>query len=317
MTSRALGVFLLSSIIAVPFVSAAERVVKRTFAVSPACSLSVDTYRGGIVVEESDEPELRITVRLQNDLDDESESNRVLDAVQLEMNLEQNRVAIRIRNPRAAGAHLTWRDKAQVELALLIRVPRQCSVNLTTVTGSIQVGNLTGVMHARAETGTISFRHIDGSVNAAVATGDVLVGRCSGAVTLVASRGNVRVGATGGRAELTASNGDIDIQDAKAGLRAVVEAGDVVAGFAAGFTGDADLRSSGGNILVKLDPTAGCVVQASSLWGRVESALPVATDTGRAGKSKLSGRINGGGPLLKLRANGGHIKIERGLAASE
>ncbi|HEX2854271.1 MAG TPA: DUF4097 family beta strand repeat-containing protein [Opitutaceae bacterium] len=289
--------------------------MKRTFAVGPECSLAIDTYRGGIVVEEIDEPEIRVTVRMQNDLDDEGESNRVLDAVQLEMNPGQNGVTIRVRNPAASAPHLTWRDRALVEVALLVSVPRQCSVNLTTVTGSIQVGNLTGAMRARAGTGTVSFRHIDGSVNAAVTTGDVLVARCSGAVTVVASRGNIRLGVAGGPADLTASNGDIEIQNAKAGLRAVATAGDVIAGLAPGFTGDADVRTAAGTIVVKLDPAEGYSVQASSVWGRVESKLPMAVSAGASGKSKLSGQINGGGPRLKLHANGGHIKIDRALPA--
>jgi hypothetical protein len=312
--SRALGFILIFGLVFPSTASAAERVVERTFSVEPGCQLVIDTFRGGIVVEESDAAEVRLTVRLENSLGDEGESHRALDAVELEMSGESNRVSVRIRDPRIGRAHFVWHDRGQVELALLVRVPRRCSVDLKTVNGSITVGNLTGEMRARTDTGTILFRHIDGSVKAALMTGDILVGRCSGEVELTATRGNIRVGTIGGRAELKTANGDIDIQNAKGGLQAFVAAGDVVAGFGRGFTRDARIDTSGGSILVKLDPAAACVVEASSVWGHVDAAVAIAPDSGGQGKRKMLGRINGGGPMLKLRANGGHVRIEPGPA---
>lgn len=310
MTSRAFGILFFSWAAAVPIVSAAERVLNQTFAVGAECALHVDLYRGGIVVEESDEPGVRVKVHLENKLGDERESNRVLDNVTVEVRQDADLVTVNVRNPAATAPRFAWRDSAEVEVGVLVSVPRRCNVNLITVTGSIQVGNLAGAMRARAQTGTVSFRHIDGSVNASVAVGDVLLARCSGAATVTASRGNIRLGAVGGRAELTASNGDIEVQSAKAGLRAKVEAGDAIVGLPAGFTGDVDIRSSAGNILVKLEPPAQGVIQASSVWGRVEADLPMTVDAGGSGKNKLSGRINGGGPLLKLHANGGHVRLQ-------
>jgi hypothetical protein len=310
-TYRAFAILLFNWVAVVPIVPAAERVLNQNFSVGPECSVTVDLYRGGIVVEESDEPGVRVSIRLENKLDDERESNRALESVNVESKQEgADRVVVNVRNPVAAAPHFAWRDRSEVEVAVLVSVPRRCNLNLVTVTGSIQVGNLTGAMRARAETGTVSFRHIDGSVNASVAVGDLLVARCSGDATLTASRGNVRVGTIGGRAELNASNGDVEIQNAKAGLRGRVEAGDAIVGLPAGFTGDVDVRTSAGDILVKFEQPAKGVVQASSVWGRVEATVPMTVEAGGAGKSKLSGRINGGGPLLKLHANGGHVRLE-------
>jgi DUF4097 and DUF4098 domain-containing protein YvlB len=317
-TLRTFGILLFLSMAAVPASSAAERVLNQNFAVvGPECSLSVDLYRGGIVVEESDESGIRVSVRLENELDEERESKRVLENVKVDLKQDANGVFVTVRNPIAAAPHFAWRDRADVEVAVLVSVPRRCNLNLVTVTGSIQVGNLAGAMRARAESGTVSVRHIDGSVNAFVAVGDVLVARCSGAVTLVSARGNVRVGTAGGQADLKASNGDIEIQDAKGGLKAEVTAGDAVVGFTRGLTAGADIRTSAGNILVTLDPAVACGVDASSVWGRVETKLPVAADSGASGKNKLTGRINGGGPLLKLRANGGHVRIQPDAALDD
>jgi hypothetical protein len=37
--------------------------------------------------------------------------------------------------------------------------------------------------------------------------------------------------------------------------------------------------------------------------------ITIKIDSGGAGKSKLVGDVNGGGPTLKLRSSGGNVKI--------
>ena len=81
------------------------------------------------------------------------------------------------------------------------------------------------------------------------------------------------------------------------------------------FTGDSDIRTAGGNIVTQIDPAANCVVKASSVWGHVQDKLPLFVESGGNGKSKFAGRLNQGGPVLTLHANGGHVSIMPGETA--
>jgi DUF4097 and DUF4098 domain-containing protein YvlB len=289
---------------------AVERVVQQTYAVRPDCLLVVDAYRGGIVIEESEDTAVRITVRMTSTLANEGQANQALDALKLEMKADGNQVSVQVRNPRESRLRFVWGDDEPVDLSLQISVPSHCNVDLTTGSGGIVVGALAGRMKARTEKGTIFFRQIDGSVTATSGLGDVVVSRCSGDVFLTSRRGNIRAGTIHGRSELKTANGDIDVLSAEGGLTASADAGDVTAGFPRLFSESAGIDTAGGNILVKLDPASNCAVKATSVWGRVESTLPIAADAGGSAKSKLIGRLNRGGPLLTLRASGGHVKIE-------
>ena len=51
-------------------------------------------------------------------------------------------------------------------------------------------------------------------------------------------------------------------------------------------------------------------LDAGTSWGKVHTAMPFAVSAGGAGKSKFLGKLNGGGPAVKLHAAGGHVKIE-------
>jgi DUF4097 and DUF4098 domain-containing protein YvlB len=310
-TYRALVSTTLLGLSLIPTARAAERVVQRSFSVQPGAELVVDTYRGSIEVEESDESEVRVRATLVSDLRDEREANRAFDALQLEMKPEGNRVAVSAKNPRQTQVRFVWNEKEQLELAYLITVPRQCSVNLATANGAILVGSLAGKIVARTDAGTITLRRIDGSIQATTKTGDIVISRCSGDVALSALRGNLRVGPVGGRAELKTATGDIEVQAIRGSLRATAGDGDVTAGFAAGLNADSLIETAAGNIGVKLDPAANCNLTASSVWGKVECTVPFAVlKSGGSGKGKFSAEINRGGPLVTLHASGGHVKIE-------
>jgi DUF4097 and DUF4098 domain-containing protein YvlB len=308
---HALSLLPFSFVFFLPTDRAAERTVQETFPVKAGCVLSVDTYRGGMVIEESEGTEVRVVVHIESTLANEHDANQAIDALKLELKSEGNRVSVLARNPQESRLRFVWNDDEPLDLSFQISVPKHCNMDLATGNGGIVVGVLAGDMKARTETGTIFFRGVDGSVQASSGGGDVVVSRCSGDLSLTTRRGNIRAGTVHGRAELKAANGDIDVLSAEGGLVASTEAGDVTAGFPRGITEGAVITASAGNIFAKLDPALNCAVKATSVWGHVETTLPFALD-GAAAKSKLSGRLNQGGPLLTLRANGGHVKIEKG-----
>lgn len=290
-------------------VSAAERTVRQTFSVQPGCVLTVDAYRGGVVIDESPDAELRVVARVESTLSNERDANDAVDALKLDMKMEGNHVTVQARNPRESRLRFVWNEDEPLDISFQISVPSRCSLDLTTGRGGIVVGVLNGDMKARTENGTIFFRGVDGSVQASSGSGDIVVSRCSGNLSLSTRRGNIRAGTVRGRTEVKAANGDIEIQSAEGGIVAATESGDVTIGFPKNFTEAASVSASAGNVLARFDPAANCAVKASSVWGRVESALPLELD-GASAKTKLAGRLNRGGPLVTLRANGGHVKIE-------
>jgi len=291
---------------------AAERGFERTFPVEPGCTLKLDTYRGSVVIVESDRAEIRATLQVEVGTRSEADAERARAALQLEAAAENNTVTLQARNPSETGVRFVWNDPPQLTLAWRISVPRQCNVEVQTRAGGVTVGNLTGRVVVRTETGTISIKRIDGTVDASTQQGDIVLSRCSGPVKLRVLGGTLRTGTLGGFADLKNANGDIEVLMARAGIVAYAEAGDVEVGFSHDIAGDSRLTTSGGSISVLIDPAANCSVKASSVWGRVENSLPMTIDSGANGKRRFAGHLGSGGPTLTLHANGGDVKIATG-----
>ena len=291
---------------------AAEREFTRTFPVRPGCTVKLDTYRGSIVVVESDQAEVEVTLQMETRSDNAEEAGRVFGAVQIDAAESDNTVTLRARNPSETRVRFVWNDKLLIDLAWRIIVPRRSNVDLVTRSGAITVGSLTGRVVVRTETGTIFLKRIDGSIDASTEVGDVVISRCSGPAKVRVLRGTIRAGTMGGFADLKNSTGDVEVLAARGGITASAEAGDVLVGFPRDTTGAAKLSTSGGSIHVKIDPATNCTVDASSVWGRVESLLPMTVVSGANGKGKLAGRIGQGGPVLTFHANGGHVKLTPG-----
>lgn len=309
---RSFFVFLGFALLLASASRAVEREFARTFPVEPGCTLKLDTYRGSVTVVESDQPEVKVSLQMQVGTDNEEDAARVYAALELEATAVNNTITLRARNPRETRVRFVWNDKHQIDLAWRISVPRRCNVDAVTLNGGITIGNLSGRIAARTERGTIFLKRIDGSAEATTETGDVVISRCSGPVNVRVLRGTVRVGTLGGLADLKNSTGDIEVLAARAGITASAEAGDVYVGFPRDTAGAANITTSGGSIYAKIDPAANCTINASSVWGHVESLLPMTIESGANGKRKLTGRLGQGGPVLTFHANGGQVKITPG-----
>jgi hypothetical protein len=302
--------FVLGTIFAVALTCAraAERDVKRTFPVQRGCTLQIDTYRGSIMVTESDASEIAVTVQMEIGGETDADAERVLQGLQLEMNARDNTVAIFARNPRESRIRWFWRENEQIGLTYRISVPRACNVEVKTGTGSITIGNLAGRMKAQAEKGTLFFRQIEGSIDAAVETGDVVVSRCSGAANVRLLSGMARLGTMGGPLDVQNHSGDVEVMAAKAGGTIAVEAGTATVGFPREITAATRVTAAGGDVVAKIPADARCQLEArAGFFGAVQCALPVQSEGG-VSRRKIAGALNGGGPVVSLQ--GGSVKIE-------
>lgn len=296
---------------------AAEREIRRVFAVEPGAELAIDTYRGDVTIDESDGREITVEVVVDAVAGKEAEVVRLLEGVQVDFAQEGNRVTVVARSRRESGFRFVWREEDRTDLQFRISVPRQCSVDLRAVHGRAQIGNLTGKIKVQIETGGVFLRRIDGSVEVRLDEGDFILSRCSGPVMARVRRGLIRVGPLGGPADLRNATGEIDVMAVRHSLVAEAEVGEVRVGFAPGLAAESRVRVGAGNLIASFHSEAACRIDAAAIWGRVISGLPLVVESGADGKRQLSGRLNAGGPLVRLRASGGSVTLERGLLLAD
>jgi hypothetical protein len=298
---------------AVSAVHAVERDIVRKFTALPGCSLSVETFRGSVTINEADTQEIRVAIHLAIGADDPGEAEQLLQALQLDISSQGPAVRVSAKDPQQTGVRFVWNDNKQLEPTYRITVPRRCDIDVHTRNGLVIVGNVEGAVKARSDSGDVFFRHIRGSANAYSAMGDVVISHCDGPISAETRLGTVRIGVAGGPCTVTSRSGDVEVEEAKADVVVYDEAGTAAVTFAADFAGRAEIRTSGGPILAALDPKAACEIDAStSLFAHVSARLPLDFKAGKNGARHIVASRNGGGNRIVLRASGGDVRIVRG-----
>jgi DUF4097 and DUF4098 domain-containing protein YvlB len=206
-------------------------------------------------------------------------------------------------------------------------------LGLRTGGGSIRVGSAKGKINA--ETGGGSVVVVSGLQGAVLETGggSIEVKRCAGPLKVTTGGGSIDLGEIAGPAEIETGGGSIRLSSATGAVRAETGggsitlngvpaaraetgAGGIVAKFVSGTDRtDSVLETSAGDITVYLAPNLNITIRASielANGHRIRSdfsEIRVTTEGGEwgPGTATAEGKLNGGGPTLKVRTTTGDI----------
>lgn len=316
-----------------PLTASIVRNVEKTFAVQPGGTFKASTQGGDIVVKTDDIAEVRVVARQKIRAATEAEADRLLEKLALTMEQTGNDVTVEAKyeKPALGFRFGSW---PPVQVDVLVTLPRRFSVDLqssksavegavdagllkarinldlNTSGGDIKVDDLSGTVRAGTSGGDVVIARIDGEVDARTSGGDITLRQVSARAKVHTSGGDIRVENTSGPIDAETSGGDIVIKEAARLARAHTSGGDVHAVLTAPLQADCELSTSGGDVSVRLTPDASFNLDASTSGGEVDaSGLTITIEKGGLRKSALKGRVNGGGPTLKLRTSGGDIAI--------
>jgi hypothetical protein len=305
--------FLTASLLAIFPLSAhakIERVVEKSFSVQSGGVLTVETQGGNVRVETSDAPTVKVTANQIIKAGSDSEADEILKKLSLVIEQRGEGVsAISKYEKKPSG--FRWGSWPPVQVNFVVTVPRRYNVQLKTSGGDIRVGDLDGKAYARTSGGNVELGKITGDVDAGTSGGNVRLKEGLATVKLNTSGGNVSVDRAIGETELDTSGGDITIGSVENTLQASTSGGNVTAGIVGALKGDCSLDTSGGNVRAKVSQDAAFNLDASTSGGDVKAeGLTITIEKGGVGRSRLAGKVNGGGPLLKMRSSGGDIIVE-------
>jgi hypothetical protein len=285
---------------------AAELTESHEWLVGDAPIIKVNTFNGSIRVERADAG--RVQLDLQAQASGEN-ADRWLEKISVKANPFGAGLVVSVQQT-GSGVEFGSGVAPQRQLDLVLRVPPQCSLDLTSEAGTIEVDDdLQGNMRVRVSTGTIALGRVLGSVTAITGSGDLVIARTTGDLIARSHHGNLQIGTVMGWAELRADHGSIDVVNSFGGMLAESVRGDIKAGMSRQVSANSHLHASAGDVIVGVDPESSLNVNATSSWGRVRSALEWEVVSGKSTKKRLQGERNGGGALLALKASGGNVKI--------
>ena len=210
-------------------------------------------------------------------------------------------------------------------------------ITLRTGGGSIKVASAKGKITAESGGGSVVV--LSGMQGATLETGggSIQVDRCNGQVRATTAGGSIDLGDIGGAADIDTGGGSIRLTSAKGPVRATTGGGSIDLG----SVPSARAESGGGGIVAKflsggertdstLETAAGdiTVYLASDLNVTVRAAIELAnghkirsefsdiqvrSEGGEWGPKTVTaeGKLNGGGPILKVRTSSGDIVFRR------
>ena len=286
-----------------------ERVVEKAFTVTGNGTVRVETQGGEIRVMPGAEGQVQITARQKIRAGSEAEADELLKKLEMSLTQNGNDVTAVAKYERQPSG-FAFRSWPPVSVDFIVTVPAGFAGDVNTSGGAIHIGDLKGKLQARTSGGSIRLGKLGGEVHARTSGGNISLESANAAVELDTSGGNITVGGVQGPAKLSTSGGNIRIESAVGSVQARTSGGNIRAAVMGTLKDDCVFSTSGGSVNVTVDKAAGFQLDASTSGGGVEAeGLTIRLEKGGSGKSRLSGAVNGGGPLLKLRSSGGSIQI--------
>jgi hypothetical protein len=201
----------------------------------------------------------------------------------------------------------TLRNK--VRLDFRITMPRKFNLDLRTG-GSAKVGDFDGTVKASTLGGSLKLGDVSGPVTARTKGGSIVIGDVGGDLEARASGGSVATGRINGRVIATADGGSVAITEAAGPIEATANGGSVAASISKQPASDSKITANAGSIELRLPPSAAVNIDAACTAGRISSDFSLHGDQDDD-PPRLKTAINGGGPLVLLRATAGNIHLRK------
>ncbi len=281
--------------------------VRKQFQVQPGGRLILETDLGAIEVSTAAEKHVDVQIQRQVKATSQGEVEEVLRNLTIDFRQEGNEVYVRAKY---RGHGMFWQGDwhNRLQLRFVVTVPRQFNLDLSSAGGSIQVSDLDGNIVSRTSGGGLRFGNVAGTVSGHASGGSIALEDTRGPVDVETSGGSIRIGRSAGPVHAHTSGGSIHVEEVKGDIHASTSGGSVTATITEQPVGNCELTTSGGSIHVNLRRNFNLELQAHTSGGRVSTDIPV-TVSGEVGHNQLRGRMNAGGPLLRLETSGGGITI--------
>ena len=274
----------------------------RTFKVTGAPDLVLETFDGAIEVHSWDRNEVEVEVEKR------AMEQPLIDQMKVDVEQQGDRIVVRVTGPARAdfrgvtiGMHIS--PTARVRVA----VPRATNLEAKSGDGSIRVEALDG---------KLVLNTVDGSVTGV---------RVSGDIRIRTGDGSIRLDDVAGRLDLETDDGSIGIDARPTALHAKTGDGTIRITIDpdSAMAADWDVTTGDGSVILTLPSAFNAELDAETSDGAVRSEHPLLrelagegrrsgedSDERRERRRSLRTKMGEGGKIFKVRTGDGNIRIE-------
>ena len=250
-----------------------EKPFQQTYPLKSGGELFVSNTNGGITVEAWDRAEVRVDAVKKVKAASNEKAEEI--AKQIKIGVRQSAGSLRIETetPRSGSGFLDWLtgNEASASVTYKIKAPRDVVAKLVSTNGGLRLVGTRG--RANLET-------VNGGVTIERTEGDVQVETTNGGITVIEAAGSL---------DGSTTNGGITVHLTR-------------------VDGDINLDTTNGGVVLKVPGDLRANLDVATSNGGIHSDLDV--QGGEKGRKHLSGEVNGGGGLVKIRTTNGGVRIE-------
>lgn len=200
-----------------------------------------------------------------------------------------DRLDLEVREPHLQLDFGWTRRSVRIE----VRLPAKADLDVRTGDGDVTVAPLAGNIRLHTGDGDIDADGLAGTLEFTTGDGHVRARGLDGALRAHAGDGPMEIEGRFDRLELDTGDG---------GIHAIAREGSRLGS-------EWQIESGDGRLELRIPPTLRADLDIHTGDGRIDVELPVEIE-GAFGRSTVRGRLNGGGPLLRMRSGDGAIRLE-------
>jgi len=247
-----------------------ERTVRLSAPLSPGSNFTAETHNGSITITGADVTECNLTATIVGWALTEERAKKIAEQTTIKLIPSANKLTARIDKPK-------FRFNQSVSVSLVVTIPDNADLELTTHNGALVIKNITGRLNCTTHNGKIATEQV------------------SGAAELYTHNGSVTCREISGDAKLKTHNGGVKVYYSQTAPSAC----------------DISLITHNGGVELETPQNFSGELEASTHNGSIKTELPV-TVKGKVSKRKLTGTIGTGTGQgkLYLETHNGSIKIK-------
>jgi len=280
--------------------------ISKSFQVKKGQQFYLKSDIGSVTVESWLRDEVKIVVHKKAKAYSQREAERIFK--DLDLRFDQSRQGVSLI-AEYRGANRWFFGRRNLRVSFEIVVPYEFDLNINTAGGGIEIEKIMGQVDLHTSGGSITAAHLTGPVDAKTSGGSISISYVEGSLKAVSSGGSITLNEIKGNTSVRTSGGRLKLKKISGNVQGQTSGGSIYAELIDKINDDCSLKTSGGGITVFLHPDVSVEIDARTSGGSVATDFPVQV-TGKIKSNYLTGKINRGGPLLKLRTSGGGIRIK-------
>jgi putative adhesin len=257
--------------------------INRTYQLPAGTRVEVSSIRGPveIVNSETGTAEVRIIRSARTRAD--------LEYHKIEVEQAGNTLVVRgIQEPESRR-----RENIQVDHHVLLKLPRNIDLSVSSVSGRLKAGDVDGETHVSSISGSARIGNVGGKLQLSSVSGSVDVGNVGADARVNSISGNLRLGQV---------NGALDVSSVSGGVNASL--------FSLSPQG-LHIRSVSGSIEIGFKSEVNADFTAEHISGQVDLDVPNVTRDTEENSSNVRARIGAGGTPIKISSVSGNIRLTR------